>query len=423
MSASRPRKRKEPPKPEDDTTSAVQSVTYWAGPTPIRYSASLYYDERNWVTREYIVPPSDDIDDTGGVLEDVDEPRWLVADAGEGLLASDKEDEWPIFVPPPPTTTTPARERPASQRATGRRGGTSSTYSSSARRSRRMPQYYSPGNTRSTEQRGGGGPKRDDQSDNDTDSNSSNEGRKKRRSKRFRFNTEHNNKKSCSRVGENYQVSSPLPIAGAYALKPFDGDVLWDPVQAQEAMQQRGEDVYAFVLKGEELPVRTLLMEALHKTGYDTSNAKREFFRLSKLDDSKRLAHVTGDMSDEERAQLADLFHKHCSTDKDFAAIAKSTGYSMEKVLVQWYRWKGRRRENGEYSSCKQDRLKSHESDWCCICDDGGVLIVCDLCRKSYHVRSAVFHQQLKCYLSFFTASRHGPSSLTQNSICLIVLL
>jgi hypothetical protein len=367
MSATRSRKRKEPPKPASthqplDDSSVVQSITYWAGPVPIRSiirssnkNFAALNDERNWVTREW--NPQND-DEVG--VED-DEPRWLVADAGEGLLAADIEDVWPPFVPPPPK-------------------------SSSVRRSRRVAASFSSRSrsTRTSEQRRGG--LKRDQNDNFSDSGS-NEGRKERsharRSKRLRFNSGHDNHKSSSRVGNDYQVSI-LPVAGAFALKRCDGDVLWDPVQAQGAIQ-RGEDIDDFLEKGKELPVCTLLMEALHKTGYDTTKAMSEFIKKSKLD--KRLEHVTVSMSDEERTALADLFHKHGSTDKDFAAIAKSTGYSMEKVLVQWYRWKGDRRE--VYNKCKQDRLRSHESDYCCKCDDGGILIVCDLCKKSYHVSTA----------------------------------
>lgn len=372
MIATRPGKRKEPPPhpashhPQD---SAVQSVTYWTGPTPIHsiQSSAELDDMRNWVTHEY--HPQNEREE--------DDPRWLPADAGEGLLASDKEDEWPLFVPP--RTDQPADTKEYHSQPRVRRGINSSTMASTA--STRSSKRVAESSSTRTERRGRPKPKRN-QSDNDTDT-SSTEGKESSLNpcrKRLRSNGVHN-KKGSSRVGQNYQVSI-LPIKDLQVLEPSEGNVIWDPVQAEEAIK-RGEDIEAFLRKGKELPVSTLLMEALHNTGYNTTSAMSEFIKTSKLD--KRLDHVAVEMPDAERTELAGMFRKETSNKKDFAAIAKATGYSMEKVLVQYYRWKGEMRE--KYYSCKLARLKSIESDYCCVCDDGGTLIVCDLCKKSYHVR------------------------------------
>jgi hypothetical protein len=385
MSASRTRKRKDPPpSANQECYTVVQSITFWAGPKPIRSvkdSAELTRltsSSRNWVTHEWY-PQSED----NNGRED-DEPRWVAADAGEGLLAVDKEDEWPLFAPPA-TASAENKDRQSHSRERRRSGIRTPSTTQSTRKPRSTPD-----SSRDRRKERRSGPKRD-QSDNDTDGYSSTEGNERSllpngRKRRLRSNTGHD-KKGKSRVGENYQVTIPPLNESQAQLEPFDGDVVWDPVQAQEAMK-RGEDIDAFLKKGQELAVCTMLMEALHKSDYNTSTAMSEFIKLSKID--KRLDRVSVKMSQTERSELADMFRKETSSKKDFVAIAKATGYSMEKVLVQYYRWKGETRRE-EYKRCKLQRLKSVESDYCCKCDDGGRLIVCDLCRKSYHVRSVSF--------------------------------
>jgi hypothetical protein len=48
--------------------------------------------------------------------------------------------------------------------------------------------------------------------------------------------------------------------------------------------------------------------------------------------------------------------------------------------MIHYYNWKATK---VAYSSMK----KEWKSDWCVVCDDGGEMIICDGCSRSYHLQ------------------------------------
>jgi PHD-finger len=54
--------------------------------------------------------------------------------------------------------------------------------------------------------------------------------------------------------------------------------------------------------------------------------------------------------------------------------------------LIHYYRWKGH--SGDEYTRQKKERKR--EPTECFICDDGGVLILCEMCRRAFHLECLV---------------------------------
>ena len=188
------------------------------------------------------------------------------------------------------------------------------------------------------------------------------------------------NTRSTSRVGARYQVDA-LPKAGTAEYDNSNntemGDVLWDAVAANRARTTVG-NLDAFLGKNRQLPVKMLLMQALHDVGYDTSRATQVFVQLVHSDRTR--AELV--LSEIQTYELHDIFRNQ--VEKDFNSIAHATGHSMDTVLVEYYKWKGSRRR--EHQRIKKTRRSSASNDYCEICNDGGSLILCELCRKAFHI-------------------------------------
>lgn len=182
----------------------------------------------------------------------------------------------------------------------------------------------------------------------------------------------------ASRVGAEYQAEIPAREYTTWGDETLDddtGDVLWDPSLAQEA-NASAKDIEQFMQGGTEMNATFLLMEALHRSGYDSKTAKKEFMRLYHQRQDVSLA-----LSVEEKIQAHELFRKQAARNgqKDFGAISKALWRRMDAVLVSYYMWKS---HGGGYKTAKRGR----ESDLCEVCQDGGFLIVCDCCRAAYHL-------------------------------------
>jgi hypothetical protein len=204
------------------------------------------------------------------------------------------------------------------------------------------------------------------------------------------------------------------------------GDVLWDPVQARTAT---GDDdvkngvLEAFINQGKNLDALMLLMESLHKTGYNSNSsidknkknspAMCEFLQLT---NSNTNANIVIPVSIEEREKFAAIFKKKVLGPQPsemmdqvrwFVHIAQSTGYPLQQVLVQYYGWikdfemhdpavyrtlKCRPVKRQKHLVKKQKRTMMEKQsrqqasvNYCFICEEGGgTLTVCDGCKKCH---------------------------------------
>ncbi|CAB9499857.1 Chromodomain-helicase-DNA-binding protein 5 [Seminavis robusta] len=187
--------------------------------------------------------------------------------------------------------------------------------------------------------------------------------------------------KTSVRVGRKYQASIP-PRMLSQSFEPDmsyvpQSDQIWDPKLFAAAIErgERPEDIDGFLAHAIDLNSRLMLMESLHRANYNVANAIEEFvtmFRESK--------EPTSQLYFDEILKSVKLFQ---TSRKEFGKIAKEVGRSTSSILVQYYQWKGRD-EDGVYSRLKREWKA--EDDYCQVCDDGGILLVCDLCHKAYHL-------------------------------------
>jgi hypothetical protein len=190
------------------------------------------------------------------------------------------------------------------------------------------------------------------------------------------------------RVGDEYQATylpDSLTHAKTEKRRAETAEMLWDPTRAAAA-QERGEDIDGFLARGEdaELNITMLLMEALHRSNYRVKEAQQEFFRLFQQNHNIQNQNTTVRFSDQETDTFRELLGSLFSKEKDFGAIASGMNRRTDAVLVNYYNWKGNRRTRSEYVRLKRERKK--DSDWCAVCDDGGSLLVCELCRNGFHL-------------------------------------
>lgn len=182
--------------------------------------------------------------------------------------------------------------------------------------------------------------------------------------------------------------------------------MIWDPKLATEA-ELRGEDVEGFLsgkhelwkkeheegfLSGKyelgkkeleegflsgnhELCKKELLMRLLHENAYNVELAKARYDKVTNL---------CGDRTTKFTRKEARLFEAILrEKGKDFSLVARELKRKRTDCIIHYYCWKGPKgaRGNSSYRKMKQD----WKNEWCCVCDDGGDLIICDQCDLAYH--------------------------------------
>ena len=187
--------------------------------------------------------------------------------------------------------------------------------------------------------------------------------------------------KKSSKVGPNFQVSL-LPAVGDAPEDP-GGDVLWDPVAADRA-RASGIHVDQYINSNSKMafPAKMLTIQSLHLSNYDTAGALSNFISLVNESKDKTGLDPVARISEKDSKSIESLFTSQTIV-KDFKAIAKATNQSIDSVLVHYYRWK--ETHSAAYKSLKRKRRQSNGNDYCEICDDGGILMECELCRQAYH--------------------------------------
>ena len=151
---------------------------------------------------------------------------------------------------------------------------------------------------------------------------------------------------------------------------------IWDPQRAAAA-EARGEDIEGFIGPAKEVDSQVMLMQALHQADYSVLDAELKFvelFRASK--------DATTELSEEEIKEADAMFE---TSRKEFGKIAAKLNRSVSAVMVRYYAWKSDEKKFGRGGYARLKNLWKNEADVCSICDDGGILIICEHCHQAFH--------------------------------------
>eukprot|EP00814_Leptocylindrus_danicus_P020491 CAMPEP_0116042858 /NCGR_PEP_ID=MMETSP0321-20121206/25975_1 /TAXON_ID=163516 /ORGANISM="Leptocylindrus danicus var. danicus, Strain B650" /LENGTH=327 /DNA_ID=CAMNT_0003523485 /DNA_START=317 /DNA_END=1300 /DNA_ORIENTATION=- len=199
-------------------------------------------------------------------------------------------------------------------------------------------------------------------------------------------------KKSSSRVGKNYQVTC-LPHVGyddgEDEVEKIEYYQQWNLAKASTCAQSIDVFMQDYAYGREDLG-----MIAVHTTDYN----------ISKNDNSTALSTLSMLMQEDKDCtdwsqETKDMFHACLLYDvqrKDFPTIAAKLGESPNRCMIYYYstfkshpdyaKFKtmidGKQKRKKRSDSCTTD---SDDEEMCHICDDGGNLIICDMCDKAFH--------------------------------------
>jgi len=189
----------------------------------------------------------------------------------------------------------------------------------------------------------------------------------------------------CSRVGESYQASQ-IPDSTHWQRSAIGKtntqlfDEVWDPVKAENS-DEDSKTIYSIL---ENMPTnkKELMMEALHKSDYDTKKAWESF--LQNVTQLTAIGKMHGDPLYEGETRVvgkAVMDHRKNFEEVMYKLRKAGSKISLCTLLVHYYR---NIKVSPQYVQLKKDM--ETETDECYVCHNGGFLICCDHCGQAYHM-------------------------------------
>lgn len=181
--------------------------------------------------------------------------------------------------------------------------------------------------------------------------------------------------KKSSLIGPLHQVSH-LPEVGSYVSSKSKRNYtqLWDWKQANE--------YHHLFVDGLPSNQKAFGLLAFHENCYNVSGVDRIL---------KQYAKTLKGWTPKEKSSFRKAIWE---TRKNMRAITKATGRSYLDCLIYYLNIY---KQTRDYKKLKQTRVQEREKykaelildETCVVCDDGGSLIVCEICEKGWHLACA----------------------------------